>query len=134
MKTKKSKLLFVLMFAIPLMILVPLMTFAQGGDDKPTIELIKSYFGSIGLLAGLSVIVTAFFKSKKVNGFGLQFVSWIIGIVLALAGYLLHLGMFETLSLAWSLLAGFFAALAANGVADTVLIQAIYKVIKGNAG
>lgn len=126
----KTKIKLTLLLIFTLVVIAPIATFAQ---TTVTAEVIKSYFGSISSMVALTLIVTAFFKSKNLKGFGLQFVSWMISIVLAIIGYYLHLGMFESLTLGWSIIVGFFTSLAANMVADTPLIQSIYELIHGNS-
>jgi hypothetical protein len=59
---------------------------------------------------------------------GVQIFSWVVGIVITIAGWLLHLGFLDGLSFWLALLYGIGACLAANGIFDTGLITAIFSL------
>jgi len=54
--------------------------------------------------------------------------SWITGLILAFGGWLLGLGFLAGLAWYYVLMYGVGASLAANGVASTKLIQAIFAI------
>jgi len=62
-------------------------------------------------------------------GLGVQIFSWVIGILITMAGWALNLGFLDGLSVWMALLYGAGASLAANGVYDTGLINAIFNVL-----
>jgi len=63
------------------------------------------------------------------RGFGVQALSWIAGILITVAGWFFNLGFLEGLSLWMALLYGAGASLAANGVYDTGLINAVFDAL-----
>jgi len=90
-----------------------------------------AYFTTITGLIALIDTVTEFVKVKlKIPNTYIQYVSWLIGILLAVGGQLLDLGMFETMVWWQSIIAGFGAALASNGVFDTGLVDWIISLFK----
>jgi hypothetical protein len=89
------------------------------------------FFTTTSGLITLINTVTEFIKLKlKISNTYIQYVSWLIGILLAVGGQLLHLGMFETLTWVQTIIAGFAAALASNGVFDTGLVDWIILIFK----
>jgi hypothetical protein len=89
------------------------------------------YFTTTTGLIALIETVTEFVKLKfKIPNAYIQYVSWLIGILLAVAGQLLALGMFETMTWVQTIIAGFGAALASNGVFDTGLVDWIISIFK----
>jgi hypothetical protein len=89
------------------------------------------YFTTTTGLIALIDTVTEFLKLKlKIPNTYIQYVSWLIGILLAVSGQLLDLGMFEAMTWWQSIIAGFAAALASNGVFDTGLVDWIISIFK----
>jgi len=89
------------------------------------------YFTTTAGLITLIDTLTEFFKLKfKIPSTYIQYVSWLIGVLLAVAGLLLGLGMFETMTWVQTIIAGFGAALASNGVFDTGLVDWIISIFK----
>jgi hypothetical protein len=89
------------------------------------------YFTTIAGLITLIDTLTEFFKIKfKISNSYIQYVSWGIGILLAVAGHLFGLGMFITMGWLPTIVAGFAAALASNGVFDTGLVDWIISLFK----
>jgi len=89
------------------------------------------YFTTTAGLITLIDTLTEFFKLKfKIPNTYIQYVSWLIGVLLAVAGLLLGLGMFETMTWVQTIIAGFGAALASNGVFDTGLVDWIISLFK----
>jgi len=103
-------------------------------DYKPAAELVltKSAFGGIfetflALVAFIPVVVQFFRKLlPNLSGLGVQIFSWTIGIIITIAGWLLHLGFLDGIPIWQALLYGAGASLAANGIFDTGIITAIF--------
>jgi hypothetical protein len=92
------------------------------------------YFTTTAGLIALIDALTEFFKLKfKISTSIIQYVSWGIGILLAVVGQIFGLGMFETLTWIQTVIAGFGAALASNGVFDTGLVDWIVSLFKPKA-
>jgi hypothetical protein len=90
-----------------------------------------AYFTTTSGLIALIDTITEFVKVKlKIPNTYIQYVSWLIGILLAVAGQQLDLGMFEAMTWWQSIIAGFGAALASNGVFDTGLVDWIISKFK----
>lgn len=89
------------------------------------------YFTTTTGLITLINTVTEFLKTKiKISNSYIQYVSWGIGILLAVVGQLFGLGMFETMTWVQTVIAGFAAALASNGVFDTGIVDWIISIFK----
>lgn len=89
------------------------------------------FFATTAGLITLIDTLTQFFKVKlKISNAIIQYVSWGIGILLAVAGQLLGVGIFETTTWIESIITGFAAALASNGVFDTGLVDYIIAIFK----
>lgn len=89
------------------------------------------YFTTTAGLITLIDTVTEFLKLKlKISNSYIQYVSWGVGILLAVLGQLFGLGMFETMVWWQSIIAGFGAALASNGIFDTGLVDWIISLFK----
>jgi hypothetical protein len=89
------------------------------------------YFTTTTGLIALIDTVTEFLKLKlKIPNTYIQYVSWAVGILLAVVGHVFSLGMF--VSMAWipTIIIGFGAALASNGVFDTGLVDWIISLFK----
>jgi hypothetical protein len=119
-------------YCLPLMLLLlfPISAlFAQGGDlEIPTV--LTSIFATFGALVLAIPIVSHFIlrvlgKTKATHNIIVQVVTWGIGIGLTMVGWFLGLGFLVELSFWWAVLYGAGASLAANGVADTKIIQGI---------
>ena len=63
------------------------------------------------------------------GGIAVQIFSWLVGVCITLAGWALNLGFLDGLSIWIALLYGAGASLAANGVYDTGLVNAVINVI-----
>ncbi len=110
---------------------------AQGGgltpatvidNPNPPIFDFGSAFSTFASLVMFIPIVVGMFKKvlhEDTTSITVQIFSWTIGIVLTMIGWGLHLGFLDSLTWYIALAYGFAASLAANGVADTGLIQAI---------
>lgn len=82
----------------------------------------------VALVAFIPIVVQFLRKLviPNVTGLGAQLFSWAIGIAITMAGWLLHLGFLDGLSIWLALLYGAGACLAANGLFDTGIITAIF--------
>ena len=103
----------------------------------------SEYFFSISGVVALVLLLTEFLKQVfdfrnqifirlwQLKITTSQFVSWVIAILTAIAGYTFDLGLFADLSLFTSIIAGVGAGLMANGMADTkimLLILALFNI------
>jgi hypothetical protein len=103
---------------------------AQGSDSGE----LPYHFSTFILLVAIVPIVTEALKKmlgvyKYTPDLLIQILSWSVGILLALFGWWVKLGFLADLLWYQALLYGFGASLAANGVADTKLIQKIIELI-----
>ena len=89
------------------------------------------YFTTSAGLITLIDTLTEFLKVKlKISNSYIQYVSWGIGILLAVIGQLFGLGMFVTMAWIPTIIVGFAAALASNGVFDTGIVDWIMSLFK----
>lgn len=89
------------------------------------------YFTTSAGLITLIDTLTEFLKVKlKIPNSSIQYVSWGIGILLAVIGQLFGLGMFVTMAWIPTIIVGFAAALASNGVFDTGIVDWIMSLFK----
>ena len=92
---------------------------------NPFSGIFETFFALVAFLP----IAIQFLKKliiPKVDGIWAQIFSWVIGIAITLVGWLLHFGFLDGLSFWIALLYGAGASLAANGIFDTGIIQAIF--------
>jgi hypothetical protein len=86
-------------------------------------------FSTFLALAAFIPVAAQFLRKRLIpnaTGIWVQAFSWAVGIAVTLAGWLLHLGFLDGLSIWLALLYAFGACLAANGVFDTGLITALF--------
>ena len=132
-RAKAHKILFfmkrflLLMCALFALVCVPVFAQDAGNPD----EIIKMGFETFSALIALVAFVVPFviegLKRWFPNASSLvkQIVSWIPGVILALAGYFLNFGFLADVSLWVALLYGLGAGLIANGIFDTGVITSI---------
>ena len=96
-----------------------------GGGSSDPLELI---FLSVATLAGVVLPITGWIATHVVKG-SAQITSWVVAIGLASLGHVFNLGIFGDYNWFWTIGYGMIAALTANGMADTSMIQAILKAI-----
>lgn len=96
-----------------------------GGGSSDPLELI---FLSVATLAGVVLPITGWIATHIVKG-SAQITSWVVAIGLASLGHVFNLGIFGDYNWFWTIGYGMIAALTANGMADTSMIQAILKAI-----
>lgn len=112
--------------------LVVFSTYAIAGSLET--ELLKeidyaNYFATFaGIVSVASIITEAIKKLFKVvpTEWVQRIISWLVGILLGLFAWIFNLGMFEGLAWWQSLLWGFGAGLASNGLFDTGLIEWLF--------
>jgi uncharacterized membrane protein len=96
-----------------------------GTGSADPLELI---FLSVATLAGVVLPITGWIATHIVKG-SAQITSWVVAIGLASLGHVFNLGVFGSYNWFWTIGYGMIAALTANGMADTSMIQAILKAI-----
>jgi hypothetical protein len=117
-----KKLLFLL-----IMIILPISAFAQSSGSG--VEAAFATFAA--LIAAILVVVEFLKRTLNLTGRPLQIVSWITGIAMTLGGWMLGLGFLAAVEFWYiAILYGLGASLAANGVADTKIIQGIIELFK----
>ena len=119
-----KKLIF---FLIATLMFVPALLLAQTPDPPTQYE---SYFATFAALVGVIPFITEWIKGMlNPTGFWEQFSAWVVGILLSLVGYFLHLGIFIELLWYQAIVVGFAASLAANGVFDTGIVEWILRML-----
>lgn len=107
--------------AIMLLLSIPVMaqTDTSSGTDFGAV------FGSFAALVAAIPVVVELIKKllPKMPSWLTQTVSWVIGIAMTMFGWFMHLGFLDGLPWYIALAYGFGASLAANGIADTGLVQ-----------
>jgi uncharacterized membrane protein len=96
-----------------------------GTGSADPLELI---FLSVATLAGVVLPITGWIATHVVKG-SAQITSWVVAVGLASLGHVFNLGIFGSYNWFWTIGYGMIAALTANGMADTSMIQAILKAI-----
>ena len=90
------------------------------------------YVATFAAMVAVIPVVVEFFRTKlNMSGLALQILSWAMGVVIAVAAYFLNMGIFAGILLWHALVIGAGAALAANGIANTGIIQTILNLIPG---
>lgn len=119
---KHFKFLFSLMALLLLMIVAPVM--AQT-DTGTTINDFGAVYGSLAALVAAIPIVVEIIKKfiTKMPSWAVQLLSWFVGIAMTMFGWWMHLGFLDGIPWYLALAYGFGASLAANGIADTGLVQ-----------
>lgn len=69
-------------------------------------------------------------KTKNSPNIIVQALSWIVGVFLMVICQLVGLSILQDVSILTAMLYGFFAALCANGIADTKIIQSFLLLFK----
>jgi len=110
-----KKFLFLMMLLLLSAVSVPLM--AQTADGS--VDLTGG-FATFAALAALTTVVTEIVKKTltSASGLAIQIMSWVIGILLTIAGWLLNLGFLNGLLWWEMLLYAIGISLTANGIFD----------------
>ncbi|MDR1381767.1 MAG: hypothetical protein LBJ47_09870 [Tannerella sp.] len=105
---------------------------AQTGDVPATDNPVAGAFTTFAMLVAVIPVVTEFVKKllpgENGSGFWMQALSWSVGVMVTVFGWLLNLGFLSGLSIWMALLYGLGASLAANGVFDTHIITALFDL------
>lgn len=129
MKTFTKILMLMVVMLLPATLL-----FAQDGSGEipGSFDTVFTTFGA--LVASIPVVVeflkNLFGKTKATPDWAVQVFSWGTGIIMTMFGWFLHLGFLDGLTWYWALIYGFGASLAANGVADTKIIEWIFSLFR----
>jgi len=128
----KTLLKFLMVFALMLVSSVTLLAQEVTGAAVTVNEFTDFFTTFAALVAAIPVVVEFIKKLFKFNEstpkFLVQFVSWVIGILLTMFGWWFKLGFLIDIEWYYALMYGFGASLAANGIADTKIIQWIFTL------
>jgi hypothetical protein len=129
MKTFMKVLMLMVIMLLPTTLL-----FAQEGSGETSGAFETAFTTFVALVAAIPVVVEFLKAMFKVNdqtpSWVVQLLSWGTGLIMTMFGWFLHLGFLDGLTWYWALIYGFGASLAANGVADTQIIQWIFSLFK----
>lgn len=108
---------------------------AQTGEQPAEADTLNVMFLTFGsLVAAIPPVVEVFKKilgkTKASPNLTVQIFSWLVGVLLTVFAKLLGLGFLAALDWSGVILYGLGASLAANGVADTKIIQGFLKLLK----
>lgn len=126
---------FILMLAF--LVMSTVFVFAQEivPDIPVDVGPVSTWFASLGAFIGGVLFIVEFLKkilgkSQSTPNWAVQFMSWIVGLFLAVIAWYLDLGIFAGITWGLALLYGLGASLVANGIADTKIIQSIFSLFK----
>jgi hypothetical protein len=129
MKTFMKVLMLMVIMLLPTTLL-----FAQDSSGEIPGAFETAFTTFVALVAAIPVVVEFLKSMFKVNdqtpSWVVQLLSWGTGLIMTMFGWFLHLGFLDGLTWYWALIYGFGASLAANGVADTQIIQWIFSLFK----
>ena len=119
---------------IVIMLLSTTLLFAQDGSGEISGGFETAFTTFVALVAAIPVVVEFLKTLLKVNtmtpSWVIQLLSWGTGIVMTMFGWFLNLGFLDGLTWYWAFIYGFGASLAANGVADTQIIQWMFSLFR----
>jgi hypothetical protein len=107
--------------------------------DDPAIPGLsfEGIFGTFAALVAAIPVIVQILRNvifKTASGLVMQVISWIIGLLVALAGWYFKLGFLDGISVWMALAYGAGACLAANGIFDTgivsLIIDSLFKLFK----
>ncbi len=124
---KKLKMLFAIL-TISVMTTFAQTDTAGTGGGTGSADPLELIFLSVATLAGVVLPITGWIATHVVKG-SAQITSWVVAIGLSSLGHVFNLGIFGDYNWFWTIGYGMIAALTANGMADTSIIQAILKAI-----
>lgn len=108
---------------------------AQGGGLTPTpdFDFTSAFSTFAALVAFIPIVVGSFKKAlgQNVIPIVIQIFSWTVGIAITFIGWFLKLGFLASMEWYVVLAYGFAASLAANGVADTKIMEALLPILFG---
>lgn len=130
--------------ALIVLLILPMALFAQNIPDSVAVPLppddwtqvvfnFNQWFGSFAGLAALTAFVAAFFNGllKVTKGFPKQLVAWVVALLLAVVANLTKFGYMAEYTIWQSLIHGFMAGLASNGIFKVPLAVDILKWVEG---
>lgn len=116
------------------MLLPTTLLFAQDGSTEPPFGFDTVFTTFVALVASIPVVVEFLKAMFKVNdqtpSWVVQLLSWGTGLIMTIFGWYFNLGFLSEVTWYWALVYGFGASLAANGVADTQIIQWIFSLFR----
>ena len=117
-----------------IMLLPTTLLFAQDGSGESFAVYESAFTTFVALVAAIPIVVESlknlFGKTKETPNWLVQLLSWGTGMIMTMFGWSLNLGFLEGLTWEWALIYGFGASLAANGVADTKIIEWIFSLFR----
>jgi hypothetical protein len=121
------------MLAVLMMATVTAIFAQDTGNGTETGGAFNEAFITFSALVAVIPVVTEFIKkllgkTSDTNNQLVQVLAWITGIAITMFGWFFHLGFLSGLEWWLALLYGFGASLAANGIADTKIIQAVISL------
>lgn len=102
------------------------------GNWGEVIDGFSSWFGALAGIAALTVFVGGVLNGllkveKKVTK---QILTWVVAIALALLGNLVNLGFLSEATWLMTIIYGFGAGLAANGIFDISIVHALILAVE----
>ena len=102
------------------------------GDWTEVVFNVKAWFASFGGIAVLTAFVAAFLNGiLQAKGFVKQLVAWAVAIALGVVSNLVNFGYMADYPILQSVVHGFMAGLAANGVFKIPILVDVLKAIEG---
>jgi len=103
-------------------------------SETPVLHLsaIEGIFSTFIALVAFIPIAVQYLRSRfmpNYSGIWIQVFSWVVGLIITLIGWILNLGFLDGLSVWLALLYGVGACLASNGIFDTGIISALFKLV-----
>jgi len=108
---------------------------ATGTSDVPTSFDFGTFSATFTGFAAGAVVLTEIVKKilsaifKSLPSWAALVISWALPIVAAIIFHLLHVGIFENITFANTIVIGFGAALCSNGIFDCVSITGLFDLI-----
>ena len=121
----KHKVIFLSLFSLfSILMVVPLMAQEVVNTDPGAIDY-GSVFGSLAAVVAVIPVVVETLKGffPKMSSIVTQILSWVVGVGICMFGWWQELGFLSGLDWYIALLYGLGSGLAANGIADTGLVQ-----------
>lgn len=102
---------------------------------QPIFDLVKDYLSvhyvTLAMFVPVVVLISGYANTWfKVESKWRQRVSWLIAFVLGFVGYYLQIGIFEGLSVLWTVIVSFGSGLVANGIYDLATVQSILEALQ----
>lgn len=129
-----KKVFLMLCFIIGFLVIPVTVIFAasQVGEKVFGVDGIEGYFISLAALAAAVVPATEFIKRiLKSSGNWTKYLSWIVSIGLAFAGWYFEFGVLADLDIIWVVVYGVAAGMVSNAVFDLEMMQGILRAMKG---